>query len=57
MVTIAANKSDLEKKRSVPDAVVAAYAKEAGASYFNTSAKTGTGQMLALLTVRVVNTA
>lgn len=43
VVTIAANKCDLESSRSVPDAVIAAYAKEAGASYFNTSAKTGSG--------------
>lgn len=43
IVTIAANKCDLEGERSVTDAVVAAFAKEAGASYFNTSAKTGSG--------------
>ena len=51
MVTIAANKCDLEKERSVPDAVVAAYAKEAGASYFNTSAKTGSGLEQAFLDI------
>ncbi len=51
VVTIAANKSDLEKERSVPDAVVAAYAKDSGASYFNTSAKTGSGLELAFLDI------
>lgn len=43
VITIAANKCDLEKERSVPDAVIAAYARQVGASYFNTSAKTGSG--------------
>jgi len=43
VITIAANKCDLEKERSVPDAVVAAFAQQVGASYFNTSAKTGSG--------------
>jgi GTPase SAR1 family protein len=43
VITIAANKCDLEKERSVPDAVIAAYAQQVGASYFNTSAKTGSG--------------
>ena len=42
-MTIAANKCDLENERSVPDAVVAAFAKDAGATYFNTSAKNGSG--------------
>ena len=35
----------------MPDAVVAAYAKEAGASYFNTSAKTGSGLEQAFLDI------
>ena len=43
VITIAANKCDLEKERSVPEAVIAAYAQQVGASYFNTSAKTGSG--------------
>ena len=43
VITIAANKCDLEKERNVPDAVIAAYAQQVGASYFNTSAKTGSG--------------
>ena len=43
MLTIAANKCDLEKERSVPEAVIAAYAADINASYFNTSAKTGAG--------------
>ena len=51
VVTIAANKCDLEKERSVPDAVVAAYAKDARASYFNTSAKTGSGLEQAFLDI------
>lgn len=43
VITIAANKCDLEQERSVPDAVIAEYAQQVGASYFNTSAKTGAG--------------
>ena len=35
----------------MPDAVVAAYSKEAGASYFNTSAKTGSGLEQAFLDI------
>lgn len=50
-MTIAANKCDLEGERSVPDAVVAAYAKESGATYFNTSAKTGSGLEQAFLDI------
>lgn len=43
VITIAANKCDLEKQRSVPEATIAAYSSEIGASHFNTSAKTGAG--------------
>lgn len=51
VLAIAANKSDLEKERSVPESVVAAYAAEIGASCFSTSAKTGEGLERAFLDI------
>ena len=47
VLTIAANKSDLEKERSVPEEVVKEYATSIGAAHFSTSAKTGAGLELA----------
>ncbi len=49
VITIAGNKSDLEKNRNVKEADAVAFAESVGATHFHTSAKVGKGMEEAFL--------